>query len=101
MAVYILRFAKGVASDFKQLPVFHQRLVLDAIEAQLVHEPTRPTRNRKMLVDLIPPFPAEPPVWQLRVGEYRVFYDVSEEKSIVLVRAIRRKPPGKTTEDIL
>ena len=44
---------------------------------------------------------AVPPVWELRVGESRVFYDVSEEDSVVYVRAVRRKPRGKKTEDIL
>lgn len=41
------------------------------------------------------------PVWELRVGEYRVFYDVDEATAIVYIRAIRHKPPHKTTEEIL
>jgi mRNA-degrading endonuclease RelE of RelBE toxin-antitoxin system len=41
------------------------------------------------------------PVWELRVGEYRVFYDVDEVGGQVVVRAVRRKPPHKTTEEIL
>jgi mRNA-degrading endonuclease RelE of RelBE toxin-antitoxin system len=35
------------------------------------------------------------------VGEYRVFYDVGEVERVVYVRAIRRKPPHRTTEEIL
>ncbi len=31
----------------------------------------------------------------LRVGDYRVFYDVSTEETVVYVRAVRKKPPGK------
>jgi len=30
-----------------------------------------------------------------------VFYDVDEEKMTVHVRAVRRKPPHRTTEEIL
>jgi len=60
-----------------------------------------PTRNRKQLVGLLPPWDAEPPVWELRVEEYRVFYDVDEAKRIVYIRAVRGKPAGKTTEEIL
>ncbi|MGB4781205.1 type II toxin-antitoxin system RelE family toxin [Candidatus Methylomirabilis sp.] len=56
---------------------------------------------QKMLVNLVPPWDAVPPIWELRVGEYRVFYDVSEEDKTVFVRAIRRKLPGKGTEEIL
>jgi mRNA-degrading endonuclease RelE of RelBE toxin-antitoxin system len=53
------------------------------------------------LVNLIPPWEAVSLIWELRVGEYRVFYDVSEVEETVYVRAIRRKPPGKRTEEIL
>ena len=52
-------------------------------------------------MNLVPPWTAEPPIWELRVGDYRVFYDVSEADITVYVRAIRVKPPGKTTEEIL
>ena len=38
---------------------------------------------------------------ELRVGQYRVFYDVDEGKRVVYIRAIRRKPHGKTTKEIL
>jgi len=54
-----------------------------------------------MLVNLIPPWVAEPPIWELRVGRFRVFYDIAEEARVVLVRAVREKPPGKTTKEIL
>lgn len=54
-----------------------------------------------MLVGLIPPFEATPPVWELRVGQPRVYYDIDEAQKKVYVRAIRRKAPHKTTEEIL
>jgi len=101
MGVYQLRFARGVVADLEKLTAYHRRSILDAIEEQLAAEPTRPTRNRKVLVNLVPPWTAEPPIWELRVGEHRVFYDVAEAEQIVYVRAIRRKPPGRTTEEIL
>jgi len=41
------------------------------------------------------------PIWELRLGEYRVFYDVDEAKSSVTIRAIRHKPPHKRTEEVL
>jgi mRNA-degrading endonuclease RelE of RelBE toxin-antitoxin system len=99
--MYAIRFAVDVISDLKKLSVYYRNLVLGAIETQLSYEPTSPTRNRKLLVNLIPPWDAVPPIWELRVGEYRVFYDVSEEEKIVYVRAIRKKPRGRRTEDIL
>ncbi len=44
---------------------------------------------------------AVPPIWELRVGDWRVFYDVEEKAGKVFVRAVRHKPPHKTTEEIL
>jgi mRNA-degrading endonuclease RelE of RelBE toxin-antitoxin system len=99
--VYQLRFARDVVADLKKLTAYHRRLILEAMTEQLSAEPTRVTRNRKMLVNLVPPWTAEPPIWELRVGQHRIFYDVSDTERIVYVRAIRRKPPGRTTEEIL
>ena len=99
--MYKIRFARGVQRDLTMLPAFHRARVIEAIETQLIDAPTVPTRNRKLLVNLIPPWTAEPPIWELRVGDYRVFYDVSEAEATVYVRAVRRKPPGRTTEEII
>jgi hypothetical protein len=55
----------------------------------------------RSLTGLIPPWEYIEPVWELRVGEYRVFYDVDEHSSLVMIRAIRYKPVHKTTEEIL
>jgi mRNA-degrading endonuclease RelE of RelBE toxin-antitoxin system len=99
--VYRITYATGVANDLKTLRATERALILDRIELQLRHEPTRPTRNRKILVDLVPPWKHIPPVWELRVGEHRVFYDVDETSATVMVRAIRRKPAHKTTEEIV
>ena len=101
MDVYEIRFARDVLRDLKKLRAYHRRRVLDAIAIQLRNEPTRPTRNGKLLVNLIPPWDAEPPIWELRVGDYRVFYDVSEREAVVYIRAIRQKPPERMTEEIL
>jgi mRNA-degrading endonuclease RelE of RelBE toxin-antitoxin system len=80
---------------------FERRRILEAIETQLGDLPTSESRNRKQLRGLVPPFEAVPPVWELRVGDYRIFYDVDEETHRVYVRAIRRKPPHKRTEEVL
>jgi len=99
--VYSIRFAHGVLGDLKRLSAYRRSILFEAIETQLAHESTASTSNRKLLVNLVPPLDAVPPVWELRVGEYRVFYDVSAEEKIVYVRAIRRKPPGRRTGEIL
>ena len=99
--MYGIRFSEGVAADLRRVKGSQRTQILDEIEVQLRHEPTRQTRNRKILVGLVPPWEHVEPVWELRMGEYRVFYDVNEEDLTVAVRAIRHKPPHKETEEIL
>ena len=99
--MYDLRFAEGVASDLKKVPVTDRRRILDSLEEQLVHQPNVVTKNRKILIDLTPSWEANPPIWELRIGIYRVFYDIDENEKAVYVRAVRTKPPHKQTEDIL
>jgi hypothetical protein len=66
-----------------------------------VHQATVATRNRKVLPVLEASFAFDPPLWELRVGDFRVFYDVDEESQTVSVRAIRDKPPHATSEEVL
>ena len=99
--MYEIRYSPNVAEDLNELKVFARRQIMDSVDEQLSHVPTRETRRRKILHGLIPPFDADPPIWQLRIGQYRVFYDVDETERIVYVRAVRHKPPHRTTEEIL
>jgi mRNA-degrading endonuclease RelE of RelBE toxin-antitoxin system len=99
--VFSIEIGRSALEEIGALRAFDGRKILSAIEEELSHEPTRATRRRKILPGLKPQFEAVPPVWELRVGEYRVFYDVSKEEKKVYVRAVRRKPPHKTTEEIL
>jgi len=99
--VFEIRYSAGVAADLKKLRAAHRRRILDAVRQKLSHQPLVPTKHVKLLRKLVPPFEAVPPIWQLRVGDYRVFYDVDEASSTVFVRAVRRKPPHRTTEEIL
>ena len=56
---------------------------MDEVDEQLVHQPTLPTRKRKLLR----PNPIAP--WELRVGDIRVFYEVQEEPvPQVIVKAV-------------
>ena len=73
--------------------------VLAAIRAQLTADPAVPTRNRKPLAGFIPQFEHELPVWELRVGELRVFYSIEEPAKLVLVWAVVAKG-RKTTREL-
>ena len=87
-------------NDLKGLRAFDRRRIIDKLEEQLQHQPTVETRNRKRLDNLVPEFPHRLPVWELRVGDFRVFYDVDEDSTTVFVRTIRRKEHGQTTEEV-
>ena len=99
--MYTIEVAASAEKELRALRPFDQKAVIAAIEGQLTTEPAVETRNRKELVNLVPPFEATPPVWELRVGKFRVFYDVDDVQKKVFVRAVRRKPPHRTTEEIL
>ena len=99
--MYRIEYAAGVIDDLKQMRAFDRSAILDGIEAELTHEPLLETRNKKILSGLVPPWEFVEPVRQLRLGEFRIFYDVDEAESAVHVRAIRHKPPHMTTEEIL
>ena len=99
--MFEIRFAESVEDDLRKIQVYYRNRILDSIEEQLTYEPETATRNRKLLENLSPPWQTVAPIWELRVGEYRVFYDVSATESVVYVRAVRKKPPGTKTEDVL
>jgi mRNA-degrading endonuclease RelE of RelBE toxin-antitoxin system len=88
-------------AELKGIRAFDRRNIADAIDEQLLHQPAAPTRNRKVLPVPEASFTFEPPLWELRVGDFRVFYDVDENNQTVYVRAIREKPPHATSEEIL
>ncbi len=56
--------------------------VLEGIETQLRYEPAVETRNRKRLG------PNDVAEWELRIGRFRVFYNVNEQVKIVGIEAI-------------
>jgi len=98
--VYTIKFVELSLEDLQRLRVVDRGRILNAVEEKLRLEPARQDRRRKVLVGLVPPWDQVRPVWQLRVGEFRVFYDVDEEQEAVIVRAVRRKG-RKMTEEIL
>jgi len=58
-------------------------IVLDAVDDQLMYQPTVETKNRKPMR----PNPVAP--WELRIGDLRVYYDVEEDpEPLVYIRAV-------------
>lgn len=75
-------FTASAYDDLLHMRKFEQSLILDAIEEQLSTEPATPTRRRKPLRT------NELSDWELRIGRYRVFYDIVPENDVVKIKAI-------------
>jgi len=99
MAYDIVMHVQAV-EELERQRVFDQRKIINAIKRSLRDRPAVATRNRKCLEAFAPSFEHVPTLWELRVADYRVFYDVEEAETRVHIRAIRRKRPGQTTESI-
>jgi mRNA-degrading endonuclease RelE of RelBE toxin-antitoxin system len=83
--VYRILFTPSADEDLSWFPKPEQRLIIDGVIEQLTHEPLTVTQNRKpMRPNLLAPR-------CLRLREYRVYYDVDEEASLITVRAIGYK----------
>ncbi len=80
--MFQLQLSESALTDLRLFKTHEQRLILDRVTEQLTHEPTRETRHRKALR------PNELARWELRIDQFRVFYDVDEENQTVLVKAV-------------
>lgn len=87
--MFDIAFRPEALEDLARLRKYDQQRLYGAIATQLRHQPTTPTRNRKRLR------PNPLAEWELRVGEYRVFYDVDEQQGTVEVIAVGYKQGGK------
>ncbi|MBI4374650.1 MAG: type II toxin-antitoxin system RelE/ParE family toxin [Deltaproteobacteria bacterium] len=96
-----LRIVSSAREELDRVPVFYRRALEEAIEKYLRHEPEKGAVNRKRLQPLAAGFEHEEPLWELRIGEGRVFYDVDAEARAVVIRAIRKKLKHQRTEKII
>ena len=80
---YRIDYSPEAQDHLEALTARLSSVVLDAVERQLTHQPTVPTRNRKILRAN----PVAP--WELRIGHLRVYYEVEDVPSpVVIVKAV-------------
>jgi mRNA-degrading endonuclease RelE of RelBE toxin-antitoxin system len=82
---FTIEFSPDAHDHLRVLRKRDQRIVVDAIADQLAHQPDQPTAHRKPLEDN----PIAP--WELRVGDFRVFYDIDREDQAIVVLAVGQK----------
>lgn len=76
---YQLLYSEPALDDLRQLRAVDRAGVLDGIERCLGHTPTEP--SRATVKQLRQPAPSE---YRLRVGEFRVFYNVRGDRVLIL-----------------
>ena len=82
---YQIEFSPESLDHLEKFRKFEQRRITNWIEKQLKNEPLKATRQRKVLrSNLIA-------TRELRIGDFRVYYDVDEAANVVLIRAIGMK----------
>jgi mRNA-degrading endonuclease RelE of RelBE toxin-antitoxin system len=86
-----IEYSPDALVHLQSLRKFDRVKVIDAIDQKLRSEPTAPSRHRKqMRSNLL--F-----TWELRVGNFRAYYDVDAERRTVLIRAIGIKARDRVT----
>ncbi len=86
---FVLDFTDSALDDLAFFKKYEQALILDQVEVQLSYQPLNETRNRKPLeLNALGE-------WELRVGMYRIFYDVDAEQIAVKIKAVGYKQHNK------
>ena len=77
--VYVVRYSNEAVEKLKRLRAFDQTAILDQIEQVLSVIPTMESKAR--VKRLRQPAPTQ---YRLRVGEFRVFYDVDQVTVLII-----------------
>ncbi|UBF28127.1 addiction module toxin RelE [Kovacikia minuta CCNUW1] len=88
--VYRIEYSFDAEEHLTFLTVRQQAIILNAVDEQLMYQPTIETKNRK------PMRPNLLSLWELRIGDLRVYYDVEEEpEQLVYINAVGIKERNK------
>ena len=83
--MFEIRITPEAIEDIHQFRKYDRQKIIEGIETQLTQQPTPETRNRKKLR------PNEIAEWELRIGDFRVFYDINKESQLVKIEAVGYK----------
>ena len=85
MMEYHIDVTVEAKEDLDSYSVSERRVIIAGIRGQLGYQPLVETKNRKRLREN----PISP--WELRVGKYRIFYEVDADNKRVTIVAIGHK----------
>lgn len=80
-----INLTEGAQADLRWFVTYAQRIIVDGIEIHLRYQPTAGSRK------IIAMQPNPVAGWELRLGDYRILYDVDEAARIVTVEVIGEK----------
>ncbi|WP_448545161.1 type II toxin-antitoxin system RelE family toxin [Roseiflexus sp.] len=80
---YSIEYTEHASEDIAYFKKYERVIIVEGIEQQLMHEPLREARNRKPMKENT--LQAE---WELRIGSYRVFYNVETSSTTVVILAV-------------
>ena len=82
---FAINFTVGAEADLQWFSAYARRIILDGVELHLRHQPIVGTRRIKSL--------RSNPIagWELRLGDFRVLYDVDESSQIVTIQVVGEK----------
>ena len=81
--------------ELNTIPMFHRRTISSVMRKVLAEQPTveRRSRVKRMGGGFYPPY-------RLRVGDFRVYYDVDEHRSEVFVLHVWQKGRQSTPDSV-
>lgn len=79
---YHIDYTENAIEDIAYFKKYERVLIADAIDQHLRYQPLVQVRNRKPLEA------NELGHWELRVGKYRIFYDVETEDRRVVIKTV-------------
>jgi mRNA-degrading endonuclease RelE of RelBE toxin-antitoxin system len=89
MPAFQIELTDDAGEDLDFLPARDQKVILSRTREQLSDEPSVETRNRKRL--RVNPIAT----WELRIGKFRVFYEIDDAAAVVTIVAIGWKEHSK------
>lgn len=83
--MYEIIYTQSAMSDLEWFSKNEQNQILDGIDKNLKYQPNHQTRNRK-------PMRSNPYAeWELKIGNFRVLYNIESEVYIVEIQKIGQK----------
>ena len=76
---YNIKVAQSASDDIDYYDKFDQQIIIKAIIEYLQFDAKSESRKRKRLQ----PNPVAP--WELRIGRYRVFYEITEKQTVKIL----------------